>query len=151
MRRVTVMPRRNTHLAESAGGLSLPTLESLGLGHGHHTRRAIDGSASWLLRPVGLQEQGVDSLVGLTPCLTEDDGAHSRRVADEAALEDVFDSKSSAASRVCRGVRSWVRHISRLVHRLCGPTVVRPVMWPPMTKCGPPICCINGVGKHARR
>ncbi len=47
------------HLAESAGGLSLPTLESLGLGpRDRHSRRAIDGATGRLFRPSGIQEQG---------------------------------------------------------------------------------------------
>lgn len=53
------------HLAESAGGLSLPTLESLGLGH----VTTIQGVRS-MAQPVGcfgrlaFKSQGVDSLVG---------------------------------------------------------------------------------------
>jgi phosphopentomutase len=62
------------HLAESAGGLSLPTLESLGLGH----VSAIRGVRS-MAQPVGcfgrlgFKSKGVDSLIGhweIAGCLT---------------------------------------------------------------------------------
>ncbi|HKT33825.1 MAG TPA: phosphopentomutase [Nitrospira sp.] len=85
------------HLAESAGGLSVPTLESLGLGH----VSAIRGVRS-MAQPVGcfgrlgFRSKGVDSLVGyweIAGCLTEDDG---RLFSDgyspdaKAALKQVF-------------------------------------------------------------
>ena len=85
------------HLAESAGGLSLPTLESLGLGH----VSAIRGVRS-MAQPIGcfgrlgFRSKGVDSLVGyleIAGCLTEDEGrtfpdGYSSAVRD--ALEEVF-------------------------------------------------------------
>jgi len=88
------------HLAESAGGLSLPTLESLGLGH----VSAIRGVRS-MAQPVGcfgrlgFKSKGIDSLVGyleIAGCLTEDEGrsfpdGYSSGVRD--ALEEVFRHK----------------------------------------------------------
>jgi phosphopentomutase len=88
------------HLAESAGGLSLPTLESLGLGH----VSAIRGVRS-MAQPVGcfgrlgFRSKGVDSLVGyweIAGCLTENEGrtfpnGYSSEV--RAALEEVFGHK----------------------------------------------------------
>lgn len=88
------------HLAESAGGLSLPTLESLGLGH----VSAIRGVRS-MAQPLGcfgrlgFKSKGVDSLVGyleIAGCLTEDEGrtfpdGYSSAVRD--ALEEVFRHK----------------------------------------------------------
>ena len=88
------------HLAEVAGGLSLPTLESLGLGH----VTAIRGVRS-MAQPVGcfgrlsFKSKGVDSLVGyweLAGCLTEEEGrtfpgGYSSEA--KAALEDVFAQK----------------------------------------------------------
>jgi phosphopentomutase len=65
------------HLAESTGGLSLPTLESLGLGH----VTAIRGVRS-MAQPLGcfgrlaFKSKGVDSLVGyweIAGCITEDE------------------------------------------------------------------------------
>ena len=88
------------HLAESAGGLSLPTLESLGLGH-VTTIRGVRSMA----QPVGcfgrlaFKSKGVDSLVGfweIAGCLTEDEGrAFPEGYSSEAkaALEDVFGLK----------------------------------------------------------
>ena len=88
------------HLAESAGGLSLPTLESLGLGH----VTTIQGVRS-MAQPVGcfgrlaFKSQGVDSLVGfweIAGCLTEDEGrAFPEGYSSEAkvALEEVFGLK----------------------------------------------------------
>jgi len=88
------------HLAESTGGLSLPTLESLGLGH----VSAIRGVRS-MAQPVGcfgrlgFKSKGVDSLVGyweIAGCLTENEG---RTFPDgyspeaKAALEEVFGHK----------------------------------------------------------
>ena len=89
-----------SHLAESAGGLSLPTLESLGLGH----VSAIQGVRS-MAQPVGcfgrlgFKSKGVDSLIGhweIAGCLTEHEGrtfpdGYSSEV--KAALEDVFGHK----------------------------------------------------------
>ena len=66
------------HLGEAAGGLSLPTLESLGLGHLGH----IPGVRS-MAQPLGcfgrlgFKSKGVDSLVGfweLAGCVLEEDG-----------------------------------------------------------------------------
>lgn len=88
------------HLAESAGGLSLPTLESLGLGH----VTAIRGVRS-MAQPVGcfgrlgFKSKGVDSLVGyweLAGCLTEDEGrifpqGYSSEA--KAALAEIFGRK----------------------------------------------------------
>lgn len=88
------------HLAESAGGLSLPTLESLGLGH----VTAIRGVRS-MAQPVGcfgrlgFKSKGVDSLVGyreIAGCLTEDEGrtfpeGYSSEA--KAALEGIFGHK----------------------------------------------------------
>jgi phosphopentomutase len=88
------------HLAESAGGLSLPTLESLGLGH----VTAIRGVRS-MAQPVGcfgrlaFKSKGVDSLVGyweIAGCLTQDVGpsfpeGYSSEA--KAALEEVFGHK----------------------------------------------------------
>jgi phosphopentomutase len=88
------------HLAESAGGLSLPTLESLGLGH----VSAVRGVRS-MAQPVGcfgrlgFKSKGVDSLVGyweIAGCLTEDEGrtfpdGYSTEVM--AALEEIFAHK----------------------------------------------------------
>ena len=88
------------HLAESAGGLSLPTLESLGLGH----VTAIRGVRS-MAQPVGcfgrlaFKSKGVDSLVGfreIAGCLTEDEGRASPEGYSseaKAALEEVFGLK----------------------------------------------------------
>ena len=65
------------HLAESAGGLSLPTLESLGLGH----VTEIQGVRS-MAQPIGcfgrlgFKSKGVDSLVGyweIAGCLSEEE------------------------------------------------------------------------------
>jgi phosphopentomutase len=88
------------HLAESAGGLSLPTLESLGLGH-VTTIRGVRSMA----QPIGcfgrlaFKSKGVDSLVGyweIAGCLTEDQGrtfpeGYSSEA--KAALEEVFGHK----------------------------------------------------------
>ena len=88
------------HLAESAGGLSLPTLESLGLGH----VTAIRGVRS-MAQPVGcfgrlaFKSKGVDSLVGyweIAGCITEDEGrAFPEGYSSEAktALEKVLGHK----------------------------------------------------------
>jgi phosphopentomutase len=88
------------HLAESAGGLSVPTLESLGLGH----VSAIRGVRS-MAQPVGcfgrlgFKSKGVDSLVGyweIAGCLTEEEGrtfpdGYSPEVM--TALEEIFGHK----------------------------------------------------------
>jgi phosphopentomutase len=88
------------HLAESAGGLSLPTLESLGLGH----VTSIRGVRS-MAQPVGcfgrlaFKSKGVDSLVGyweIAGCYAEDEGrmfpgGYSPEA--KAALEEVFGHK----------------------------------------------------------
>jgi phosphopentomutase len=88
------------HLAESTGGLSLPTLESLGLGH----VSAIRG-VRCMAQPVGcfgrlgFKSKGVDSLVGyweMAGCLTENEGrtcpdGYSSEA--KAALEEVFGHK----------------------------------------------------------
>ena len=88
------------HLAESAGGLSLPTLESLGLGH----VTAIRGVRS-MAQPVGcfgrlaFKSKGVDSLVGyleIAGCITQDEShvfpeGYSSEA--KAALEEVFGHK----------------------------------------------------------
>ena len=88
------------HLAESAGGLSLPTLESLGLGH-VSTIRGVRSMA----QPVGcfgrlaFKSKGVDSLVGyweIAGCLTEDEGRtfpEGYTSEAKAALENVFGHK----------------------------------------------------------
>jgi phosphopentomutase len=88
------------HLAESTGGLSLPTLESLGLGH----VTAIRGVRS-MAQPIGcfgrfaFKSKGVDSLVGyweIAGCLTEEEGrmfpgGYSSEA--KAAIEEVFGHK----------------------------------------------------------
>ena len=88
------------HLAESAGGLSVPTLESLGLGH----VTAIRGVRS-MAQPVGcfgrlsFKSKGLDSLVGhweIAGCLTNDEGrtfpdGYSKE--EKAALEGIFGHK----------------------------------------------------------
>ncbi len=88
------------HLAESAGGLSLPTLESLGLGH----VSLIRGVRS-MAQPVGcfgrmaFKSKGVDSLVGhweIAGCLADDEGRtfpNGYSSEAKAALEDVFGHK----------------------------------------------------------
>lgn len=88
------------HLAESAGGLSLPTLESLGLGH----VSAIRGVRS-MAQPMGcfgrmgFISKGVDSLVGyweIAGCLTEEEGRtfpQGYSTEARAALENVFGHK----------------------------------------------------------
>lgn len=88
------------HLAQSAGGLSLPTLESLGLGH----VTAIRGVRS-MAQPIGcfgrlaFKSKGVDSLVGyreIAGCVTEDEGPRFQEGYSEeaqAALSDVFGHK----------------------------------------------------------
>jgi phosphopentomutase len=88
------------HLAEATGGLSLPTLESLGLGH----VSAIRGVRS-MAQPVGCfgrlgyKSKGVDSLVGyreIAGCLTEDEGRmfpDGYSTEAKAALEEVFGHK----------------------------------------------------------
>jgi phosphopentomutase len=88
------------HLAESAGGLSLPTLESLGLGH----VSAIQGVRS-MAQPVGcfgrlgFKSRGIDSLVGyweIAGCLSEEEGRiFPTGYSAEAitALEGVFGHK----------------------------------------------------------
>ena len=88
------------HLAESAGGLSLPTLESLGLGH----VGAIRGVRS-MAQPVGcfgrlaFKSKGVDSLVGhweIAGCLTEEEGRtfpEGYSPEAKAALEEVLGHK----------------------------------------------------------
>src|SRR5689334_15631456 len=88
------------HLAASGGGLSLPTLESLGLGH----VTAIRGVRS-MAQPIGcfgrlgFKSKGVDSLVGyreIAGCLTEDEGPmfpDGYSTEAKAALEQVFSHK----------------------------------------------------------
>jgi phosphopentomutase len=88
------------HLAESAGGLDLPTLESLGLGH----VSAIRGVRS-MAQPIGcfgrlgFKSKGVDSVVGyweIAGCLTEEEGrTFPKGYSPEAkgALEEVFGHK----------------------------------------------------------
>lgn len=88
------------HLAESAGGLDLPTLESLGLGH----VSAIRGVRS-MAQPIGcfgrlgFKSKGVDSLVGyweIAGCITEEEGRtfpQGYSPEAKAALEEVFGHK----------------------------------------------------------
>ncbi len=110
------------HLAESAGGLSLPTLESLGLGH-VTTIRGVRSMA----QPVGcfgrlaFKSKGVDSLVGfweIAGCLTEDEGrAFPEGYSSEAkaALEDVFGLKiTRRPRRVRRGSVTGVGCVTSL-------------------------------------
>jgi len=88
------------HLAEATGGLDLPTLESLGLGH----VSAIRGVRS-MAQPIGcfgrlgFKSKGVDSVVGfweIAGCLTEEEGrTFPKGYSPEAkaALEEVFGHK----------------------------------------------------------
>jgi phosphopentomutase len=88
------------HLAESAGGLSLPTLESLGLGH----VSAIQGVRS-MAQPfgcfgrLGFKSRGVDSLVGyweIAGHISEEEGPfypEGYPPAAVVALEKVFGQK----------------------------------------------------------
>ncbi len=88
------------HLAESVGGLNVPTLESLGLGHvseiqGVRTMAQPTGCFGRL----GFKSRGVDSLVGyweIAGCLSDDENGtrqegYSPRVV--AALEQAFGRK----------------------------------------------------------
>jgi phosphopentomutase len=88
------------HLAESAGGLSLPTMESLGLGHvsdiqGVRTMAQPIGCFGRL----GFKSKGVDSLIGyweIAGCLLEDEGrTYPQGYPSQAiaALEQVFGRK----------------------------------------------------------
>lgn len=88
------------HLAEAAGGLSLPSLESLGLGHVCE----IQGVRS-MAQPIGcfgrlgFKSKGVDSLVGyweIAGCLSEEESPTSPDgYPPEAltALEQIFERK----------------------------------------------------------
>jgi phosphopentomutase len=88
------------HLAESVGGLSLPTMESLGLGH----VSAIQGVRS-MAQPIGsfgrlaFKSHGVDSLVGfweIAGCVSEEEGRTfpaGYPAEATAALEKVFGQK----------------------------------------------------------
>ena len=88
------------HLAEAAGGLSLPSLESLGLGHVCE----IQGVRS-MAQPIGcfgrlgLKSKGVDSLVGyweIAGCLSEEESpTFPDGYPPEAltALEQIFERK----------------------------------------------------------
>ena len=139
------------HLAESAGGLSLPTLESLGLGH----VTAIRGVRS-MAQPVGcfgrlgFKSKGVDSLVGyreIAGCLTEDEGrtfpeGYSSEA--KAALEGIFGHKivggHVASAEEAPRIFPIERHLS-------GPKGVKRVMWLPMSRSGAPSCCTSGAAK----
>lgn len=81
------------HLAEAAGGLSLPTLESLGLGHVGR----ISGVRS-MAQPLGcfgrlgFKSKGVDSLVGfweLAGCILEENGRTYPKGYPSGLLADV--------------------------------------------------------------
>jgi len=110
------------HLAESVGGLSLPSLESLGLGHVSEIRgiRTIAQPIGCFGR-VGFKSKGVDSLVGyweIAGCVSDGDGAifpegYSPEIV--TAIERVFGRKvlgsrlSSAEQALC----DWSRdHLS---------------------------------------
>jgi phosphopentomutase len=111
------------HLAETAGGLSLPTLESLGLGH----VTTIQGVRS-MAQPVGcfgrlgFKSKGVDSLVGyweIAGCLAEEEGrtfpnGYSKEAI--AAVEAAVGHKV-VGGRVASGEEA-------LVHRLLGQRVL---------------------------
>ncbi|WP_455378564.1 phosphopentomutase [Petrachloros mirabilis] len=88
------------HLAESAGGLSLPTLESLGLGHVSQIEgvRAVPGPIGCFGR-MAFAGKGVDSLAGfweIAGCVVESEGPIFRDAYPDqvvAALEEVFGRK----------------------------------------------------------
>ena len=88
------------HLAEAAGGLSLPSLESLGLGHVCEIRgvRSMAQPIGCFGR-LGFMSKGVDSLVGyweIAGCLSEEEGPtfpESYPPQLIAALEQVFGRK----------------------------------------------------------
>ena len=110
------------HLAESAGGLSLPTLESLGLGH----VTTIQGVRS-MAQPVGcfgrlgFKSKGVDSLVGyweIAGCISEEEGRtfpNGYSTGAIAALEAALGHKV-VGGRVASGVEALkefgARHLS---------------------------------------
>ena len=102
------------HLAESVGGLSLPSLESLGLGHVSEVRgiRTMAQPIGCFGR-VGFKSKGVDSLVGfweIAGCIVDGDGAtfpdgYTPEIV--TAMEEVFGKKmlgsrvSSAEAALC--------------------------------------------------
>ncbi len=117
------------HLAESAGGLSLPTLESLGLGHVSE----IQGVRS-MAQPIGcfgrlgFKGKGVDSLIGfweIAGCVSDVEGpvypeGYPPQVV--AAFEQVFGRKVSGA-RLASGAEAL---------RECGPDHLSsgaPIVW----------------------
>lgn len=88
------------HLAEPMGGLSLPTLESLGLGHVSKVEgvRAVPQPIGCFGR-MAFTGKGVDSLVGfweIAGCLSEAEGPIFKEAYPDqvvAALEEVFGRK----------------------------------------------------------
>ena len=88
------------HLAEVAGGLSLPSMESLGLGHVCKIRgvRSMAQPVGCFGR-LGFKSKGVDSLVGyweIAGCLSEEDGpTYPEGYPPDAlaAIEQVFGRK----------------------------------------------------------
>jgi phosphopentomutase len=117
------------HLAEAAGGLSLPSLESLGLGHVCH----VQGVRS-MAQPIGcfgrlgFKSKGVDSLTGfleIAGCVSEEEGptfpeGYPQQIL--AALEHVFEKKI-LGGRVVSGVEALNEYGSE--HLLTG----APVVW----------------------
>ena len=95
------------HLAESVGGLSLPSLESLGLGHVSEVR-----GVRTMAQPIGcfgrlgFKSKGVDSLVGfweIAGCISDENGVtfpdgYSPEIV--TAIEEVFGRKV-LGSRLC--------------------------------------------------
>jgi len=88
------------HLAEAVGGLSLPSMESLGLGHVCEIRgvRSMAQPIGCFGR-LGFKSKGVDSLVGyweIAGCLSEEDSPSFPEGYPEqalAALEQIFGRK----------------------------------------------------------
>src|SRR5215510_15310593 len=88
------------HLADAAGGLSLPSMESLGLGHVCEIRgvRSMAQPIGCFGR-LGFKSKGVDSLAGyreIAGCLTEEDSPsfpEGYPAEALAALEQIFGRK----------------------------------------------------------
>jgi phosphopentomutase len=117
------------HLAEAAGGLSLPSLESLGLGHVCN----VQGVRS-MAQPVGcfgrlgFKNKGVDSLSGyweIAGCVLEEDVPSFPEGFPQqimAALERVFERKT-LGGRVLSGVEALNEYGSEHL------SAVAPIVW----------------------
>jgi phosphopentomutase len=116
--------RANTlvHMADSVGGLSLPSLESLGLGHVSEVRgiRTMAQPIGSFGR-VGFKSKGLDSLVGfweIAGCVSDGDGAtfpdgYSPEIV--TAIEEIFGRKvlGSRLSSAEQALSDWsMDHLS---------------------------------------